>query len=69
VLLAGHPAVKLAYNGAPADGCAVESGICPGHVARGGAWDANPTHLRSAARFVRYFAYSFVAFRVAREAP
>jgi formylglycine-generating enzyme required for sulfatase activity len=38
------------YQGAPTDGSAWTSGDCNSRVARGGAWDTYPRHLRSAHR-------------------
>jgi len=66
------------YEGAPSDGSAWTDGNCLRRVLRGGAWDTEPSDLRSAARF-RYpfasrFSYPFepaihpehAGFRVAR---
>jgi len=38
------------YNGAPADGTARTGGDCNTRVVRGGSWNYNPQHLRSAIR-------------------
>ncbi len=38
------------YEGAPTDGSPRTGEACPDRVARGGAWDSGPDHLRSAQR-------------------
>src|SRR5262249_48531105 len=41
------------YEGAPTNGDAWTTGDCSQRVFRGGAWDSDPAHLRSAARSSR----------------
>jgi formylglycine-generating enzyme required for sulfatase activity len=56
------------YDGAPSDGSAWTAGDCAWRVLRGGSWNVNPSHLRSANR-VRYIAGNrdyYNGFRVAR---
>jgi formylglycine-generating enzyme required for sulfatase activity len=56
------------YQDAPQDGRAWVDVSCPERVARGGAWNDNPRHLRSASRAqIRPDGrYDLVGFRVAR---
>jgi formylglycine-generating enzyme len=57
------------YDGAPSDGSARTDGDCADRVNRGGAWDSNPTGLRSAYRWndARGLHVVDLGFRVARE--
>ena len=56
------------YAGGPSDGSAWEYGDCAGRVLRGGSWDLDPRHLRSANRLWNFAGvrYDYLGFRVAR---
>ena len=57
------------YVDAPTDGSARTSGNCSQNVVRGGSWDDNPRHLRSASRerFNRSYRAVNIGFRLAQD--
>ena len=57
------------YSGAPSDGSAwTTGGECDWRVERGGSWNFEPWHLRSAyrVRYSTWYRYYYIGFRVSR---
>jgi formylglycine-generating enzyme required for sulfatase activity len=54
------------YDGAPADGSAMTTGNCLGHVLRGGGWNDGPAFLSAAKRKMGTTNNKDFGFRVAR---